>query len=88
MSFQPVIPAGGYAGWTFLNRTREVQQSAFEASPQISRDVAAFEERIGSITSAEELVGDRQLLRVALGALAPARLRAMRAPSPYFLRFW
>ena len=68
MSFQPVIPLGGYAGWTFLQRTREAQQQAFETSPQLARDVTYFEEKIGGITSAGDLVDDRRLLRVALGA--------------------
>ena len=68
MSFQPVIPLGGYAGWTFLQRTRETQQQAFEASPQLARNVAYFEENIGAVQTAEELVGDRRLLSVALGA--------------------
>ncbi len=68
MSFQPVIPLGGYAGWSFLQRTRETQQQAFEASPQLARNVAYFEENIGAVQTAEELVRDRRLLSVALGA--------------------
>ena len=68
MSFQSVIPVSGFAGWAFLDRTREVQQAAFEASPAMSRDASYFEERIGGVTTAEQLVGDRRLLRVALGA--------------------
>ncbi len=68
MSFQPVIPLGGYAGWTFLQRTRETQQQAFEASPQLARNVSYFEENIGAVQTAEELVSDRRLLSVALGA--------------------
>jgi hypothetical protein len=68
MSFQPVIPFGGYAGWAFLNRTREVQQQAFDSSTSLKRDVEYFKEKIGNITSAEALVDDRRLLQVALGA--------------------
>lgn len=68
MNFQPVIPVGGYAGWNFLNRTREVQQQAFDNSSEISRNVAYFEENIGDVTSAEDLVANRRLLQVALGA--------------------
>ncbi len=68
MTFQPVVPVGGYAGWTFLNRTREAQQEAFENSATIVRDTTYFEENIGSITSAEDLIADRRLLQVALGA--------------------
>ena len=66
--FQPVVPMGGYAGWAFLNRTLEKQEMAFSRSPEIARDIAYFEKNIGSINSAEELVNDRRLLKVALGA--------------------
>ena len=68
MTFQPVIPTSGYAGWTFLNRTRESQQEAFENSASVVRDVTYFEENIGQITKAEDLIADRRLLQVALGA--------------------
>ncbi|MCP3969234.1 MAG: DUF1217 domain-containing protein [Rhodobacteraceae bacterium] len=68
MSFQPVLPTGGYAGWSFLTNTRATQQEAFNASTQMTRDVAYFEENIASISSAEDLVADRRLLQVALGA--------------------
>ena len=68
MSFQPIIPLSGLGGWAFLNATRESQTDAFERSPRISRDTAYFETTIGDITSAKELVSDRRLLRIALGA--------------------
>lgn len=68
MTFQPVIPQGGLGGWAFLNRTLDAQQSAFRKSPEIARDADYFRQNIGSVTSAEALVADRRLLRVALGA--------------------
>ncbi len=68
MSYQPVIPYGGMAGWAFLQRTQEAQQEAFEQSPVIQRDTEYFLEKIGKINTAEELVNDRRLLSVALGA--------------------
>lgn len=68
MSFQPVIPFGGMAGWAFLQRTRANQQDAFQKSPVIQRDTEYFAENIGKITSAQELVDDYRLLKVALGA--------------------
>ncbi len=68
MTFQPVIPFGGYAGWLFLNRTIEAQQATFNASESVARDVDYFEENIGSVMSADDLVEDRRLLSVALGA--------------------
>ena len=66
--FQPVVPLSGIAGWRFLEATESQQRASFDRSPQIDRDVAYFNENIASIGSAEELVADRTLLRVALGA--------------------
>ncbi len=68
MSFQPIIPMGGAAGWAFLQRTQSAQRAAFDASPEIRRDTQYFEGRIGSVKTSEDLVSDRRLLRVALGA--------------------
>ncbi|MEM1428041.1 MAG: DUF1217 domain-containing protein [Pseudomonadota bacterium] len=68
MTFQPVVPFGGFAGWQFLQRTAETQRAAFDAAPVRQRDVDYFQERIADIGSAEELVSDRRLLTVALGA--------------------
>ncbi|MBT9385851.1 DUF1217 domain-containing protein [Pseudooceanicola sp. CBS1P-1] len=68
MSFTPVLPATGLVGWVFLDRTYENQRATFDKSPLITRDTAYFEENIGKVKTAEDLVSDRRLLRVALGA--------------------
>lgn len=68
MSFQPVVPFSGLSGWSFLNATMERQTESFSESPRITRDTAYFEKMISKVRSAEELVSDRRLLRVALGA--------------------
>ncbi|MCK0095784.1 DUF1217 domain-containing protein [Yoonia sp. F2084L] len=68
MSFQPIVPLSGYVGWRFLERTMEAQQTAFNESQPVSRATDYFREKIGSITNAADLVNDRQLLSVALGA--------------------
>jgi hypothetical protein len=68
MTFQPFVPAGGLAGWKFLQRTLETQKAAFAASPVLARDLDDFAARIGSIRTAGELVADYRLLSVALGA--------------------
>ncbi len=68
MTFQPVLPASGNLGWTILQKTREAQQNAFDESALIARETQYFSEEIGSVTSAEDLVSDRRLLSVALGA--------------------
>lgn len=66
--FQPVVPLSGIAGWRFLEATEASQRSAFEKSATIGRDVAYFKENIWKIGTAEALVEDRRLMRVALGA--------------------
>lgn len=68
MTFTPSIPLGGYAGWAFLKRTLASQTASFNASTEIKSDETYFREKIGAINTAEELVGDRRLLKVALGA--------------------
>ncbi|MFK7834737.1 MAG: DUF1217 domain-containing protein [Sulfitobacter sp.] len=66
--FQPIVPADGLSGWRFLQRTYDAQTEAFNASTVQQRDTEYFTENIGNITSAEDLVSDRRLLTVALGA--------------------
>ncbi|MCV6591652.1 MAG: DUF1217 domain-containing protein [Silicimonas sp.] len=68
MSYQPILPMGGNLGWSFLKNTREAQQDAFDNSTAVKKNTDYFAENIGKITSAEELVADRRLLTVALGA--------------------
>ncbi|MBL3563437.1 DUF1217 domain-containing protein [Rhodovulum sulfidophilum] len=68
MSFQPVLPLTGYAGWRFLERTMERQQEAFNKSPATQKELDYFADNIGKVKSADELVSDYRLLKVALGA--------------------
>lgn len=68
MSFQPVVPLTGYVGWRFLERTLENQQSTFAESQPITRATDYFRENIPNVRTAEDLVNDRRLLSVALGA--------------------
>lgn len=68
MNFQPTLPLSGFAGWSVLKRTLPMQQAAFQATTVMKRDEAYFRENIGKIETAEQLVSDRRLLKVALGA--------------------
>lgn len=68
MTFQPVLPLSGYAGWRFLERTLPQQQEAFNESTTIARATDHFRANIANIRTAEDLVADRRLLEVALGA--------------------
>ncbi|AEI96256.1 MULTISPECIES: DUF1217 domain-containing protein [Roseobacter] len=66
--FTPIIPSTGLTGWRFLQRTYDSQFAAFNQSSQLARAAEYFEEKISSVTTAEELVADRRLREVALGA--------------------
>ncbi|WP_441347164.1 DUF1217 domain-containing protein [Ruegeria sp. HKCCE4150] len=68
MTFQPVIPTGGIVGWRFLQRTYDNQFQSFSSSLVNERETRYFLENIGKVESAEQLVSDRRLLQVALGA--------------------
>lgn len=68
MTFQPVIPSGGIVGWRFLQRTYDAQLESFSSSAVNERERQYFLENIGNVRTAEDLVSDRRLLQVALGA--------------------
>ncbi len=68
MSFQPVLPFAGFAGWGFLKRTMARQQEVQQAAPAAQRDEAYFRARIGKIDTAAQLVADKRLLRISLTA--------------------
>lgn len=68
MTFIAAVPLSGYAGWKFIERTREAQQAALASTPAMKTNEEHFRENIGKIRSAEDLVADRRLLTVALGA--------------------
>lgn len=68
MTYTPVIPVSGLIGLRLLDRTYQAQFDAFSRSPDVQRDIDYFLEHAGEATTAEDLVGDRRLLKVALGA--------------------
>lgn len=68
MSFQPVLPLGGYAGWQFLQKTLASQQQSYDSAAQMTRDTDYFAANIGKVTTVDQLMADPKLLRVALGA--------------------
>jgi hypothetical protein len=68
VSFQPILPLSGYTGWGFLKRTMVRQQTVQQALPAQQRDEAYFRDRIGKADTAEKLVNDKRLLRIALTA--------------------
>lgn len=68
MSFAPIIPQSGLTGWAFLQRTGTDQREVLANTTQNIRETEYFRENIAKIGSAKELVDDRTLLKVALGA--------------------
>jgi len=68
MTFRPALPISGIAGWALLGRTRQSQEETFVSSGEVARDIAYFKDNIANVETAEQLVSDRRLLKVALGA--------------------
>ncbi|WP_424831683.1 DUF1217 domain-containing protein [Ruegeria sp.] len=68
MTFQPIVPTGGLVGWRFLQRTYDAQFESYAGGSVNQRDTQYFLENISKVRSAENLVSDRRLLQVALGA--------------------
>ena len=68
MTFRPVVPADGIVGWRFLQRTYDAQIESFSSSAVNERETKYFLDNIGKVHTAEDLVSDRRLLQVALGA--------------------
>lgn len=68
MAFAPVVPFSGLVGFRFVERTFDAQFETFAKSPDIQREIDYFLENAGDASTAEALVADRRLLRVALGA--------------------
>ncbi len=58
----------GLAGWRVLQRTETRQVEATAKDPAVQRATAYLRENLTAKTSAEDLVSDYKLLRVALGA--------------------
>lgn len=68
MTFTPTILGTGLGAFNFLERTRATQEGLLRQSPEVARDLAAVRERMTQIQSADALLEDRTLLRVALSA--------------------
>ncbi|MEM8958646.1 MAG: DUF1217 domain-containing protein [Pseudomonadota bacterium] len=68
MTFTPLITGGGLAGYRLLQSTQDAQMQALARSPQTARDTAHFQQKIAGVQTVDQLMDDRTLLRVALGA--------------------
>ena len=68
MTFTPTVIGTGVTGFSFLQRTRAQQQELFDQTPLVSRNADRFQQDIQNVKTVDELMDDRQLLSVALGA--------------------
>lgn len=68
MTFSPVVLGSGLGGYAYLQRTREAQQTLFERDPVVTRETRKFAEKLQDVQTSEQLMADRSLLTVALGA--------------------
>lgn len=68
MSFQPLVPIGGIAGFRFVEKTLASQQEVFNKSPLMAREVQHFKDNVWKHDTAEKLADDYITFKVALGA--------------------
>ncbi|MCL3882356.1 DUF1217 domain-containing protein [Marivita sp. GX14005] len=68
MTFSPTVLGSGPAGYAFLQRTRADQQASLARSPDVARNIETARDRLGTLESADQLLNNRALLTVALGA--------------------
>lgn len=68
MTFTPVFAGTGLTAYNLIVQTRERQQAAFNASPEIKRDVDVLRRDLETIRTSDDLLNNRAALRVALGA--------------------
>ncbi|PRY93218.1 uncharacterized protein DUF1217 [Hasllibacter halocynthiae] len=73
MSFAPVLPAGGLAGWRFLQGAGGTMRAAHAASPAVARPADAFERVAPAAWTSAAITGDRQVRIVALTAFGLAQ---------------
>lgn len=62
------IGIGGLAGWRVLQRMEARHVEATAKDPVVRRATDYFREKLPEVSSANDLVGDYKMLRVALGA--------------------
>lgn len=63
-----MIVGSGLSAWSLLNSTLAAQKETFSKSAEIQRDVNRFQSAAPSVSRASDLVQDRTLLKVSLGA--------------------
>lgn len=68
MTFQPFVLGTGLAAWGLLKSTLATQKTAFNKNFIPQSDSAYFKDRFATLNTADDIVSDRRILRVVLGA--------------------
>lgn len=68
MSYNVAVGSGGYNGWKILERTSDAQRSAVSQTAQIRSSRDYFFSKANKIESADDLISDFRLLKIALTA--------------------
>lgn len=68
MSFQPFVLGNGLSAWVLLKSTLGTQQAAFSTNYVTQSDTQYFKGRFADLSTPDDIVSDRRLLRVVLGA--------------------
>lgn len=68
MTYVPSLAATGYAGWKSLQRSLARQTEAFGAQPSVKKSIEHFRVAIDAVKEPADIIKDRRLLSVALGA--------------------
>ncbi|MCH2165454.1 MAG: DUF1217 domain-containing protein [Marinovum sp.] len=68
MTFTPVILGGGLAGYNYIQRTQDTQLATLSNTSKNKRETAEVLENLPQVQTAQEIMDDPLLLRVALGA--------------------
>ncbi|MFK7763133.1 MAG: DUF1217 domain-containing protein [Roseobacter sp.] len=68
MTFFPITLGSGLTGYNYLARTRDQQQAIFDQNPINAREVGIAAQKLETIQTPDELLEDRTLLKVTLGA--------------------
>ena len=66
--FKPVIIGAGLPAWSLLQSTLSDQKRTFGQSREIKSDVEYLKARLPAVSGASDIIGDRRLMRVVLGA--------------------
>ncbi|MGB3407681.1 MAG: DUF1217 domain-containing protein [Jannaschia sp.] len=68
MTYSPIVLGTGVSGYAFVNRTRATQQALYSRSPAVERQTQSFLTDIRDVKTSDQLLDNRAMLTVILGA--------------------